>query len=110
MTLSQRPDGVTASPRPASNRYTWHPSVDALASSALDILPATSIIGVLLTGMGNDGAEAMTEIHKRGGKTIAQSERCCTVFGMPKELIQRGGASLVMDVERIAPQIAQWLR
>ena len=110
MTLARRPDGIVASPRPASNRYTWHPSVDALASSALEVFPAASIIGVLLTGMGNDGAASMTAIHKGGGKTIAESEKSCVVFGMPKELIQLGGASLVMDVERIATQIVQWLR
>ncbi len=110
MILVRRPEGITASPRPASNRYTWHPSVDALASSALEVFPPTSIIGVLLTGMGSDGAEAMTEIRKRGGKTIAEAEKSCIVFGMPKELIQRGGASLVMDVDRIATQIIQWLR
>jgi two-component system chemotaxis response regulator CheB len=110
MTLVRRPEGVMAAPRPSSSRYTWHPSVDALAASALEIFPPTSIIGVLLTGMGNDGAEAMTEIHRRGGRTIAESEKSCVVFGMPKELIKLGGASLVMDVERIAPQVAQWLR
>jgi two-component system chemotaxis response regulator CheB len=110
MTLTRRADGIVAAPRPSSSRYVWHPSVDALASSALEILPPASIIGVLLTGMGNDGAESMYQIFKGGGKTIAESEKSCIVFGMPKELIKLGGASLVMDVDRIATQIVQWLK
>jgi two-component system chemotaxis response regulator CheB len=110
MILVRRAEVITATPRPAATRYAWHPSVDALATSALEVLPASSIVGVLLTGMGSDGAESMAEIHKRGGKTIAESEESCIVFGMPKELIQRNGASLVLGVDRIASQIVVWLR
>lgn len=110
MMLVRRNEGVMAAPRPASNRYTWHPSVEALAFSALEVFPPAAIIGVMLTGMGNDGAAAMTQIRKRGGKTIAEAEKSCVVFGMPRELIDMGGASLVLEVERIAPQIVQWLR
>lgn len=109
MTLTRRSDGVAAAPRPASGRYTWHPSVDALAASALEAFPPTSIIGVLLTGMGDDGAASLNEIFRRGGKTIAEAEKSCVVFGMPKELIQLGGATLVMEAGRIASQIARWL-
>jgi two-component system chemotaxis response regulator CheB len=109
MVLARRTDGVTAMPRPTSERYTWHPSVDALAESALKTFAPTAIIGVLLTGMGNDGAASMTQIRKQGGKTIAESEQSCVVFGMPRELIQSSGASVVLNLEQIPNQIVQWL-
>ena len=62
----------------------------------------------VLTGMGNDGADAFAEIKKRGGKTIAESEDTAVVFGMPAELIERGGASLTLRIEKIATQLKTW--
>ena len=62
----------------------------------------TGWLGVLLTGMGDDGAASMTRLRKAGGQTIAQSEASAVVFGMPRELIAAGGAGRVMDVDRIA--------
>jgi two-component system chemotaxis response regulator CheB len=97
-------------PIPSIGGYAWHPSVDALVASALDVYPAPSVIGVLLTGMGDDGATAMARVRKAGGRTIAESEESCTVFGMPKELIERGGASTVLPADRVASQVVSWLR
>lgn len=88
----------------------WHPSTDRLASSALDILPAASLIGVLLTGMGNDGATAMTALRRRGAHTIAESEASAVVFGMPAELIRLGGAELVLPAASVARQLISWTR
>ena len=62
----------------------------------------------MLTGMGSDGSEAFAEIKKRGGKTIAESESSATVFGMPRELIERNGASVVLAAELIADQLTTW--
>jgi two-component system chemotaxis response regulator CheB len=59
--------------------------------------------------MGYDGADAFTEIKKRGGRTIAESEATSVVFGMPAELIERGGASVVLPCTRIAAQINTWV-
>jgi two-component system chemotaxis response regulator CheB len=66
------------------------------------------VLGVMLTGMGFDGADAFAEIKKRGGKTIAESEASAVVFGMPAELIARGGASIVLPMDKIALQMNQW--
>jgi two-component system, chemotaxis family, protein-glutamate methylesterase/glutaminase len=68
----------------------------------------TRVVAVMLTGMGYDGADAFTEIKKRGGRTIAESKASAVVFGMPAELIERGGASLVLPVEKVANQLNQW--
>ncbi|SMC72774.1 chemotaxis-specific protein-glutamate methyltransferase CheB [Rhizobium sp. RU36D] len=96
--------------KPESPRYHWHPSVDGLVSSALECMPAARILGVQMTGMGNDGAEAMTDLKRRGGRTIAESEESSVVFGMPRELIERGGASIVLPSSAIAQKIIDWAR
>jgi len=62
-----------------------------------------------LTGMGNDGSDAFTEIKKRGGRTIAESEDSAVVYGMPAELVAKGGASMVLPVEKIAAQVSAWV-
>lgn len=95
-------------PVPAMAERSWHPNVDRLVESALPIVPAPNLIGVLLTGMGHDGAAAMAELHRRGGRTIAEAEESAVVFGMPQELIRRGGAELVLPADRIAQQLVRW--
>lgn len=107
--LGRRTQGVMVMPAPPSDEYLWHPSVDALVKSAHRIFPAQRIIGVLLTGMGYDGAAEMTLLRKSGAHTIAESEESAVVFGMPFELIRREGAELVLPVEQIAQQLIQWL-
>jgi two-component system chemotaxis response regulator CheB len=62
----------------------------------------------MLTGMGYDGADAFSEIKKRGGRTIAESEATAVVFGMPAELINRGGATVVLPANKVATQINGW--
>ncbi|MDO9711694.1 chemotaxis-specific protein-glutamate methyltransferase CheB [Paracraurococcus lichenis] len=86
----------------------WHPSVNRLVHSALGVAQAGTLIGVQLTGMGDDGAEAMALLRARGGRTIAESEETAAVFGMPAELIRRGGATEVMNCDRIAARLLQW--
>jgi two-component system chemotaxis response regulator CheB len=73
--------------------------------TALDCLPASQLIGILMTGMGNDGAEAMTILHNQGGRTIAEAEESAVVWGMPGELVQMGGADFVVPLPRIADQL-----
>lgn len=92
----------------ASDGSPWHPSVSRMVRSALAVAPAASIIGVQLTGMGDDGAQEMALLHQRGGRTIAESEETAAVFGMPGELIRRSGATEILPCNRIAAQLRQW--
>jgi two-component system chemotaxis response regulator CheB len=107
--LKRQGDDVVAMPAPSSPDYAWHPSVDALVKSAQTILPPEQIIGVLLTGMGDDGAKEMANLKLAGGHTIAESEESAVVNGMPRELIERGGADIVLPAEQIAAQLINWL-
>lgn len=109
LVISRRGSGYSATPVPASRDHLWHPSVERLVTSALDLLPANRLIAVELTGMGNDGVEAMARVKQLGGLTIAQDEETSIVFGMPQELIRRGGATLVLPSQKIAQQLNSWL-
>jgi two-component system chemotaxis response regulator CheB len=71
----------------------------------MDHLPASQLIGVLMTGMGDDGAKAMTELRTKGGKTIAEAEETAVVWGMPGELVKAGGADWVVPLPRIADRL-----
>lgn len=75
----------------------------------MEAVAANRLIGVLLTGMGDDGAAAMAELRRRGGRTIAQDEATSIVFGMPAELIRLGGANVVLPSNAIAREIVAWL-
>ena len=108
MLLTQRAGKLTVLAKPENREFLWHPSVELMGRSALEHCDPSRVVGVMLTGMGYDGADAFTEIKKRGGRTIAESEESSVVFGMPAELIERGGASLVMPSEKIAAQINVW--
>lgn len=106
MELARRGGRLVATPVPSGDTL-WHPSADRLMRSALRLLPPERLAGVLLTGMGNDGAETMAELHRLGGCTIAESEDSAVVFGMPQALIQRGGAGAVLPSNRIAGHLAR---
>lgn len=108
--IARRAGKLYAMPKPEDKRYTWHPSVEALGRSALEHVDPKRIVAVMLTGMGYDGSEAFTEIKKRGGFTIAESEETCSVFGMPRELIEKGGASLILPSYKIAAQLIRLTR
>ena len=80
------------------------PSVDYMMSSAAEVFGANAM-GVLLTGMGNDGAQGMVEIKGKGGYTIAESEESAVVFGMPAEAIKAGAAESVLPISDIPAEI-----
>ncbi len=80
------------------------PAVDILFKSTAKYAGANAI-GVILTGMGSDGAEGLLEMKKAGASTIAQDEKSCVVFGMPKEAIKMGAADKVVSIEHIASEI-----
>lgn len=80
------------------------PSVDQLMESAAHSY-GRQAVGVLLTGMGSDGAEGLKRIRESGGKTIVQDEATSLVFGMPREAARRGAAEIVSPLEKIADEI-----
>ena len=84
------------------------PAVDVLFHS-LARLRRISVVGVLLTGMGRDGADGMVALRRAGQETIAEDESSCVVFGMPREAIARGGAVHVVALNRIAATIVKCL-
>jgi two-component system, chemotaxis family, protein-glutamate methylesterase/glutaminase len=82
------------------------PSVDVLFESVA-IAAGPEAIGILLTGMGSDGAQGLLRLKNAGARTIAQDEASCVVFGMPREAIRLGAASDVMPLSKIAPALLQ---
>ncbi|MBC7320417.1 chemotaxis response regulator protein-glutamate methylesterase [bacterium] len=82
------------------------PSVNVMMESVLEVF-GSNTVGVLLTGMGDDGADAMVKIRRAGGITIAESEETAIVFGMPKEAIERGGVDIVAPSYKIAEEIVK---
>ncbi|MDG3443838.1 chemotaxis-specific protein-glutamate methyltransferase CheB [Nitrospirillum amazonense] len=107
LVLSQRPSGLVALPTPAKEEYRWHPSVDRLVDSALSLVEPWRLVGVLMTGMGYDGAAAMARLHNGGGRTIAESEESAVVWGMPGELVKAGGADVVAPLEEISDRLVR---
>lgn len=91
---------------PLVNRH--RPSVDVLFRSAARYA-GSNAIGVILTGMGNDGAKGMKEMHDAGAHTIAQDEQSCVVYGMPKEAVKAGGVDDVVALEKIDDHLTKLL-
>ncbi len=87
------------------NRH--RPSVDVLFDSAARMAGADAL-GIILTGMGSDGAQGLHAMKKAGARTIAQDEKSCVVFGMPEQAIRLGAVSHVVSLERIADFIVDW--
>ena len=84
------------------------PAVDVLFRSAARYAGANAV-GIIMTGMGKDGAAGMLEMRVAGAHTVAQDENSCVVFGMPKEAIQQGGVEHVVSLEEIPPTILKIL-
>jgi two-component system chemotaxis response regulator CheB len=82
------------------------PSVDVMFDSCARVL-GTNVVGVILTGMGADGARGMLAMHRAGARTIAQNEVTCVVFGMPREAIACGAVDQVLPLSRIAAAALQ---
>lgn len=80
------------------------PSVEVLFDSVARHVGARAL-GVMLTGMGCDGADAMLAMRQAGAATLAQDENTCAVFGMPKEAFKRGGAASLIPLEQIAATV-----
>ena len=93
---------VEISDGPLVNRH--RPSVDVLFRSTARYAGANAV-GVIMTGMGDDGARGMLEMKQAGAHTMAQDEASCVVFGMPAEAIKHGGVDRVLPLDRIASEV-----
>ena len=89
---------------PLVNRH--RPSVDVLFRSVARAAGANAL-GVIMTGMGDDGAAGLMEMRNAGAQTVAQDEESCVVFGMPKEAIKRGGVQKTIPLQAIGREIMQ---
>ena len=112
------PGGLHMQLRKASGQYFVHvmdgppvnrhkPSVDVLFKSAAECA-GRDIMGIIMTGMGDDGARGMKVLHDGGARTIAQNEDTCVVFGMPKEAIKLQAVDEILPLESIARAILQF--
>ena len=89
---------------PEPIEYVYRPSVDVFFESVSRHWPGDAI-GVLLTGMGRDGALGLKAIRNKGFHTIAQDEATCAVYGMPKAAVKLNAATEILAVDRIAPRL-----
>ena len=93
--------------KPREKRF-FTPSVDEMYLSAIETFTPNNMLAVLLTGIGDDGADGMVELKKAGVFTIAESEESATVYGMPKEAYLRGGTSEVLAFPKILRKITSY--
>jgi two-component system chemotaxis response regulator CheB len=92
---------------PVVNRH--KPSVDVLFRSVAQVA-GRNALGVIMTGMGDDGARGMKEMHDAGAQTVAEDESTCVVFGMPKVAIDMGGVDKIVPLDRIPQEIIAYAR
>jgi two-component system chemotaxis response regulator CheB len=97
---------VRVSQDPPVNRH--RPSVDVLFHSVAERM-GPNALGVIMTGMGADGAQGLLAMRRAGARTVAQDEATCVVFGMPREAIAAGGAEKVVALGKIAPTVLDLL-
>ena len=108
--MGERRDSLVASNRRFGPRVSRHrPSVDVLFRSVAQAAGAHAV-GVILTGMGDDGAAGLVQMKHASAATLAQDERTAVVFGMPKEAIARGGVDEVLPLPGIAAAILRRAR
>jgi two-component system, chemotaxis family, protein-glutamate methylesterase/glutaminase len=85
------------------------PSVDVLFRSMAKFA-GKNALGIIMTGMGDDGAKGLLEMHQMGARTIAQDEESCVVYGMPKEAVKLGAVDKIVSLEQIASEISVYIR
>ena len=96
---------VAVADGPVVNRH--KPSVDVLFRSVAQIA-GRNALGVIMTGMGDDGARGMKEMHDAGAQTVAEDESTCVVFGMPKVAIDMGGVDRIVPLDKIPQEIINY--
>jgi two-component system chemotaxis response regulator CheB len=104
MSFSRLGNEVRVDLEEAGPEAKYVPSVDIMMSSAVSAFPR-KVMGIVITGMGNDGVKGMKEIRKSGGHTVAESEDTAVVFGMPAEVIKAKAAESVLPLDMISAEI-----
>jgi len=101
-----RPRGLETVVNISENReeFIYRPSVDYLMQSIAECFPGRAL-GVILTGMGNDGVKGLTALKQTGGRIFAQNEETCVVYGMPRAVVDAGIADKVLAIEEMAGEI-----
>lgn len=89
---------------PDNGESFYKPSVDVLAESALAVF-GKKVLGVMLTGMGNDGMKGFLKLHQAGAYNLVQDQASCVVYGMPRAVADAGGADEVLPLDKIAQRI-----
>jgi two-component system chemotaxis response regulator CheB len=107
--LHRKMTGEVVIRTPTTPATLFVPSVGVMMASVLSIY-GTDTIGVLMTGIGDDGADQMVAIKQAGGHTIAESEQTAVVYGMPREAVERGGACVVAPSHQVAGEILKAVR
>ncbi len=92
---------------PNVNRH--KPSVDVLFKSVAQHAPGSKSIGVILTGMGDDGARGMLAMRNTGTRTIGESESSCVVYGMPREAYEMGAVEVQVPLDQVARRLSTWI-
>lgn len=109
MAVVQTPDGHELKVDDSAPVNLHRPSVDVLFHSAAKYVRAQTL-GVLLTGMGSDGARGLKALYDSGAFTIAQDQASSVIFGMPEQAIRLGAASVVVGLDHIPDRIVEWAR
>jgi two-component system chemotaxis response regulator CheB len=107
--LHRKATGEVVIRTPSTPPTLFVPSVGVMMASILSVY-GTDTIGVLMTGIGDDGADQMVAIKQAGGYTIAESEQTAVVYGMPREAFERGGACVVAPSHEVAGEILKAVR
>ena len=102
--VRKSPEGYRVQVKDGPQVCYQRPSADVMFSSIAEAA-GRDAVGVILTGMGSDGAQGMLKMKRAGGRNIAQDEASCVVFGMPKEAIKLGAVDRVVPLTNIAATI-----
>lgn len=106
-----RRGGLPCAHMKAGEKVNGHcPSVDVLFGSVARAAPDGEAVGVILTGMGSDGARGLLEMRNRGSFTIGQDEKSCVVYGMPKEAYEMGAVARQVPLDNIASALISYVR
>ena len=104
LTFRRRGDDIVAKIKEPDADQRYVPSVDKMFTSAAEYF-GSSLLGVVLTGMGNDGAKGTLKLHQAGGRTMAEAEETSVVFGMPKEAIATGLVDKIVPLDKVSDAI-----